>query len=633
MILLAKIQMLESSIINKIAAGEVVERPSAVVKELMENSVDAGATNIIVEIKDGGTTQIRVTDNGHGIPKEDVKIAFTLHATSKITNFEDLENVLTMGFRGEALSTICAVSQLEMLTKTRAELTGSRVEIHAGEVISEQDIGVTEGTTTIVRNLFYNTPARRKFLKKPSTEGSYISDVINKMAIGHPDISIKYINNGSVILQTNGKNDLKSVLLNVYGKDIATRVLPVSYKRNGFHISGLIGKPELCRANRSYGTFFINKRVVKSELLQSAVEEAYKTRLFGGKFPVFVLNLEINPKEVDVNVHPTKLEVRFRDEDEIIKYMYEAVDSTLSKSNLIPTVQMPQKKSAHLFPTNTWQQETVSAEIAPKQTMIGLSKINTALAKDENVVENVDKMAHLTLTVKPKTENTTFRLNDSAAEFQQVFEQPIREEVTQIEKSEKKQSLFKDYKIIGQIFHTYWIVEQNNAVYMIDQHALHERELFEKLTSKFKNEKILSQRLLEPQVLRLSEKEKETLNENLEMIKQFGFEVEYSVDNEIFIKSVPYIFNKPAHSNFFMEIIDRLQETTSAIENIYETKFEIIASMSCKAAVKANDRLSYAETHRLIENALKLENPFTCPHGRPTIVQLSKYEIEKMFKR
>lgn len=628
---MTKIHLLENSLINKIAAGEVIERPASVVKELIENSIDAGAKNITIEIKDGGISLIRVTDDGKGIEKDQLKLAFLRHATSKLNSFNDLENILTLGFRGEALSSIASVSQIEMITKTKDSETGSRIEIHGGEVINEQEVGAANGTSFIMRNLFYNTPARRKFLKKPASESGHISDIINKIALGNPDISIKYINNNSVLLQTSGKNDLKTSIFHVYGKEAVKKMIYIENEENGFKLFGYIGKPELSRGNRSYENFFINGRYIKSTIVQNASEEAYKGKLMVGKFPVYILNLEIPAGTVDVNVHPSKLEVRFSDENFIFNLVYDTIDKALKKENLIPETNFDKKEKVFNFNQNKEiykaykNQNSIDDLILEKEQI--KNNLDEYTAKRIRNIISVEEVSSDTVDL-PKNRFNADKLYD----FKKDIIILDNTEIENKNNTDKLKSLFfNNYKIIGQIFGTYWIIEQKGSLYLIDQHAAHERILYEEITHKLKEQKTISQNLLQPIAVNLSESEKEVLKENRKLLEDFGFEIEEFGGNNFALRAVPCVFNGPVNSDFFIEIIDILQ--TKNLNNIYDTKSEAIAAISCKAAVKGNNRLSYIEAKEIIEKIVKLENPFTCPHGRPTIIEITKYEIEKKFKR
>ncbi len=615
--------------INKIAAGEVVERPSSVVKELVENSIDASASAITIEAKDGGISFIRVTDNGKGIAKNQMKTAFLRHATSKIASIDDLINVMTLGFRGEALSSISSVAQIEVISKTSDDVTGMRIEIHGGEIISEKDIGCPEGTTFIMRNLFYNVPVRRNFLKKPATESGYIYDILSKTALGHPEIAIKYINNGETIFQTTGNSNLRTCVFNIYGKEFSKKMLDIDNEESDLRVYGLIGKTELNRANRTYCNFFINGRFVKSDLLQQAVEQAYKTRLPMGKFPAYVLNLSITPNTVDVNVHPTKLEVRFSDEDKIFNFITNSVNDILRNENLIPETHFGNDKltfkSSPIEEVNRLQSKQRSMGSVAVNEVSTFSNITRPIPPQSNFEPRAfhDDIVTEMIPVQTKSPSNTF--------FQKPLMDIKQEVLLEEPKEDKKENIFSDYKIIGQIFKTYWIIEQNEKMYIIDQHAAHERILFEELNESMKKQAVASQKLLVPLIINLTFQEQQTLFENLDLMKNFGFDVEHLSETSCAIHGVPFILKGPVHANFFVEILDQLSETK--LKTIYESKFVSIATIACKAAVKANDKLTYQEAKGLVEKLLKLENPFTCPHGRPTIIEMTKYELEKKFMR
>lgn len=643
---MVQIHLLDNSLINKIAAGEVIERPSSVVKELVENSIDAGATSITIEIKDGGINLIKITDNGKGIPKEQVKTAFLRHATSKLYDFDDLENILTLGFRGEALSSIASVSQVEMITKTKDEDAGTKIEISGGNVIAESSVGAPEGTSFIMRNLFFNTPARRKFLKKPVTESGYVSDIIYKIALGHPHIAFKFINNSNVIFQTSGNNDLKTAVFHIYGKIISQKMIELDYSEKNYVLKGLIAKPEISRANRTYENFFINGRFIKSKIVQNAVEEAYKGKLMTGKFPVFVINMTVPKNSVDVNVHPSKLEVRFADDEFIFDMLYKAVKKALQSEMLIPNVEWDKDKT--VFSDTQNNKPYIPEEKQDNVEMLLIEeecKSNDNYKPDFNYsYENTDNNSHLA-NVGEAAESELPAKKKYADIVNKIYTKPEKinsdnsDRVIQLnndiniikEEQQNKKSFFNNYKIIGQLFNTYWIIEQNNSMYMIDQHAAHERALYEELIQKIKNDAPVSQRLIQPIPVSLSPSEKNVVDENMELFKSFGFELEEFGVNTYALRSVPYIFNSPADAKFFIEIVDMLSE--KSITNVYDTKLDAVATMSCKAAVKGNDKLNYIEAKALIEKIVKLENPFTCPHGRPTIIEMSRYELEKKFKR
>lgn len=617
------IQLLDKITINKIAAGEVVERPSSVVKELVENSIDALATAITIEIKEGGTSFIRITDNGIGIPNDQVKTAFLSHATSKIRNIDDLEEVLSLGFRGEALASIAAVSQIEMTTKTQNEEMGTRIQISGGTVVSLENAVCTEGTTIIVKNLFYNVPARKKFLKKPSVESGYISEIINKLALGHTEISFKYISNETTVLHTSGNNDLKSCIFYVYGKDTSLKMLALGDSNEQYKIKGLIGKPETARANRSYENLFINGRFVRNHVVSSAVEAAYKTRILAGKFPLYVFNFEISPSLIDVNVHPAKLEVRFHNEEAIYEFIYNAVLNVLQKDVSIPEMKLENKPSmpiTQLIREEAIQEklpENLMKDAKPKSENFHspIRPLKLAPASTQKIVLQEGKNPYKVKTLKPEEKNSNIEIKKEEQEKPKEYE-----------------LFFNNYRIIGQLFYTYWLIEQSNSLFLIDQHSAHERILFEQLMNQFKKETVASQRLLQPMMMNLSALEKEVYKENAVLFQKFGFEVEEFGENSYVLHSVPFIFKNPINVNFFIEIIDTLKEDIS-VETIYDIKLLSIATMACKAAVKANDKLSIQEAVSMIEQLLKLEDPFHCPHGRPTIIEITKYELEKKFQR
>ncbi|WP_317853976.1 DNA mismatch repair endonuclease MutL [Chakrabartyella piscis] len=657
------IQLLDTKTINKIAAGEVVESPKSVVKELVENSIDAGATSITVEIKEGGTSLIRITDNGSGIPKEEVKTAFLRHATSKMSQIEDLEEIFTLGFRGEALASIAAVAQVDMLTKTADADLGIAIEVSGGELKEMKDAAATQGTSISVKNLFYNVPARRKFLKKPATESGNVSALMNQFALGHPEISFRYINNGTTMLHSSGNGDWKTAIFYVYGKEVANGMIPISYTKDGYTIKGLIGKPELSRGNRTYENLFINGRYIKNGIVSSAVEDAYKTRLMVGKFPVFLLHLSIHPSEVDVNVHPAKLEVRFKNDNEIYELFYNAIQKTLEKEIFIPKVSWDKKETAKdkpILPKVEQQNLGSILEIVKEFAQEGMVEAQKAETKATNDVakeipnpvqpkleryapatgggKSVDQLLgkktvpenRVMQDKTPYTAKTPVELPKSV----ELAEKPVTQPVVakqEAKEPENRKAFFNQYKIVGQIFRTYWMVEQGDSMYLIDQHAAHERVLYEEFMGKLQKEPVVSQRLLSPLMLHLTESEIAVMKENKDLLQEFGFEVEQFTEKVYALQSVPYMFHEPSGVGFFTEILDELAE--QKVHSVYEQKYMSVATMACKAAVKGHDSLSYQEAEALIGQLLKLENPFSCPHGRPTIIEMTKYELEKKFKR
>lgn len=639
------IKILDTKTINKIAAGEVVEGPKSVVKELVENAIDAGATSVTVEIKDGGVSYIRIMDNGCGIPKEQVKTAFLRHATSKMSEIEDLEHIFTLGFRGEALASIAGVAQVEMLTKTRSEETGTSIEISGGEIKNIQETSCMEGTTITVKNLFYNVPARRKFLKKPATESGFVSDFMNKLALGHPEVSFRFINNDTTLLHTAGNGDIKASIFYVYGKEASNSMVPLNYKKGEYALSGLIGKPELSRGNRNYENLFINGRFIKNKVVSTAIEDAYKTRLLIGKFPVFVLNLEINPGQVDVNVHPAKLEVRFKNDDEIYDFFYDAVSKTLEQLVLIPQVgwdkEPPVKAGEKSIVVEQQKIEDIPIFKSATSTYSGERATSGGMGKSVDQLLNRQSASQNQVRQNPDTFLIDPVVNGQKGDFVKSEQKPLMTEIPHTgnipskvqEEAEntKAEPFFKQYKMIGQIFQTYWIIEQGDCLYLIDQHAAHERILFEEFMTRFREESMVSQKLLVPQMLNLSPAEVEILKENKPLLEGFGFEFETFGQNQYALKSVPYLLKEPSGAGFFTEILDSLSE--QKIRSVYDMKLLAVATMACKAAVKGHDRLSFQEAEAMIGRLLKLENPFTCPHGRPTIIEMTKYELEKKFKR
>ena len=662
------IHLLDDALINKIAAGEVIERPASVVKELTENSIDAGATSVIIEIKDGGTSLIRIKDNGRGIEEGELKTAFLRHATSKLSKLEDLDDIMTFGFRGEALSSVASVAQVEMTTKTKDAIAASYIQINGGKVEKQSTSAGNNGTEIIVRNIFYNTPARRKFLKKPAVEGSKVSEIVNRLALAHPEVAIKFINNGNCILQTTGSGNLKENIFYIYGREAAEKMIAADFVSDGYRISGLIGKPELNRGNRSYENFFIGSRYVVSKLVRDAVEDAYKGRLMVGKYPVFILNLTVPPGCVDVNVHPAKLEVRFSDENAVYDLVYNAVSNAFADKSLIskvtwdapkkPTPEKPIQQTLEDVEDFEYSAETTapvtmtaaqpsvasSMPVSPSKSVDFGYEQNTPLISERSL-RNVKAgeilpkkeekpVSFLDFMPKEEEEKPLYAQSDTPNEKKE--EEPVKMPplssfgVTE-EKKPSRKPFFTDYIIIGQIFRTYWIVEQAGKMYMIDQHAAHERVLFEEFSQKIRSSENMSQLLLDPVTINVTESEKVLIEENRALLEKFGFEFDEFGDRCYAVRSVPYLLEKYDFVASFRDIVDSLAK--GRVTNLYDNKMDEIALMSCKAAVKGNEKLSVQEARYLIESLLKLENPFCCPHGRPTIIEMSKYEIEKKFKR
>ena len=632
-----KIAVLSQNTIDKIAAGEVVERPASVVKELVENAIDAGATAITVEIKEGGISFIRVTDNGGGIPKEQVPLAFLRHATSKITQAEDLLQITSLGFRGEALSSISAVSQMEVITKAPEDFMGVRYVIEGGQEKVLEDVGAPNGTTMLVRNLFFNTPARKKFLKTAMTEAGYVSSYMEQLALSHHNISFKYMVNGQLRLHTSGNANLKDVIYGIYGRDITRELLPVQYEVSGLSVSGFIGKPSIARGNRNFENYYINGRYVKSKLLMKAIEEAYKPYMMQHKYPVVCLQYDIHGEDVDVNVHPTKMEVRFQNQSAIYNATYDLITDALAGKEIIPEVSLTPKPA-----------------VGEKQAQIKEEKIPVPEPFEKNrIAEEKPVYAPVGLrpaSAEPKTESKAEPINvnepikprepEIQAKPEEQKKEAFPKEKQAVEKAEQLE-LFDNrllskkarihHRIIGQLFDTYWLVEYDNKFYIIDQHAAHEKVLYERFLKEFAKKEILSQLISPPSLISLNLQESNLLKANLEIFREFGFEISEFGGKEYSIHAVPANIYGVSVQELFIQILDSLeQEHVSKTPDILA---ERIATAACKAAVKGNNRLSVKEADALIDELLNLENPYNCPHGRPTIISMTKYELEKKFKR
>ena len=722
---MAIINLLDKDTINKIAAGEVIEGPAAVVKELVENAIDADANSVTVEIKDGGTSLIRVTDNGKGIGSDDIKMAFLPHATSKIKTADDLTLVSSLGFRGEALASIAAVSEVEVLTKTANEISGIRYVINGGKEEANEPIGTPEGTTFVVRNIFYNTPARKKFLKTAATEGRYVGEVMEHMAVSHPEIAFKFILNGQVKLQTMGNGSLKDVLFYIYGKETTANIIPVNNPDvegesvNGLSVRGYIGKPSLTRGNKEYENYFINGRFIKNKVITRAIEDAYKSFLMQHRFPFTCLLISIDSSLVDVNVHPTKLEVRFSDTESLYRLIFHEVDNALRKKDLLPDMgikQVPDKqplvrefKSAskseksegYVIPDipmpepfeksrqGEWKkelkpvfkQESFVAEKAKRDEAsplikseiyaplvstpvsdVNSSELNKSLEnkneisfdnanKDEKLntvnmnstfVENDKKTTGNTYIESVEEEGISYKkISDYSEE-----ETAIKTETTTVEPgsdtdNELSSEDFKggilakkalpDIKIIGQIFGTYWIMEYDGNVYMIDQHAAHEKVMYEKFVKEISANKVTSQNLLPPVVVTLSGSQRQIAEEISDHLHKLGFEIEPFGGNEYVIKAVPTELFGISEKEMLFDIID--QYSLEGKKATPDTVLSKLATMACKAAIKGNMNISLLEAKALIEELMSLDNPYNCPHGRPTMIFMSKSDVEKKFKR
>lgn len=611
------IAILNQETIDKIAAGEVVERPCSVVKELVENAIDAGATAITVEIKEGGISFIRITDNGCGIERDQVAVAFYRHSTSKIRSAEDLLTVKSLGFRGEALSSISAVARVELITKTYDELTGTRYVIEGSKELSNEEIGAPDGTTFIVKDLFYNVPARRKFLKTAQTEGSYISDMVEKLALSHPDISFKFINNNQTKLHTSGNGNKKDIIYHIFGREISSSLLEVKHECKYFKVEGFIGKPVITRGNRNYENYFINGRYVKSNILSRAIEEAYKSFLMQHQYPFTVLYFAFF-SELDVNVHPTKMELRFDNNNEIYVELCDTIYAILSHKEMIPEVPVDStpapKKIVHEYkepiPEPFEKRRINEVRAAESRSVYGQSV--TAAAKDFSAIEPKPE----TSTVAYEPAQIVTATQQTLGDYDKVF----------LTESSKKQ-----FSIIGQLFKTYWLIEFEDKLYIIDQHAAHEKVLYEKTMARLASKDFTSQRISPPIVMTLDARESEMLEKYRPQIEQFGYEVEHFGGKEYMISAIPDNLFHIDMKDLFIEMLDDFSNATG--RQTPDIITEKVASMSCKAAVKGNDKLTLPEINELIDELLSLDNPYNCPHGRPTIISMSKYEIEKKFKR
>lgn len=613
------IAILNQETIDKIAAGEVVERPCSVVKELVENAIDAGSTAITVEIKEGGISFIRITDNGCGIERDQVAVAFYRHSTSKIRSAEDLLTVKSLGFRGEALSSISAVARVELITKTYDELTGTRYVIEGSKELSNEEIGAPDGTTFIVKDLFYNVPARRKFLKTAQTEGSYISDMVEKLALSHPDISFKFINNNQTKLHTSGNGNRKDIIYHIFGREISSSLLEVKHECEYFKVEGFIGKPVITRGNRNYENYFINGRYVKSNILSRAIEEAYKSFLMQHQYPFTVLYFTFF-SELDVNVHPTKMELRFDNNNEIYVELCDTIYAILSRKEMIPEVPVDStpapKKIVHEYkepiPEPFEKRRINEVRAAESKSVYGQSV--TSAVKDYSAIETAAKTPETSTAYKPAQVVTGTQ--QTLGDYDKVF----------LTESAKKQ-----FSIIGQLFKTYWLIEFEDKLYIIDQHASHEKVLYEKTMARLANKDFTSQRISPPIVMTLDAKESEMLEKYRPQIEQFGYEVEHFGGKEYMISAIPDNLFNIDMKDLFIEMLDDFSNATG--RQTPDIITEKVASMSCKAAVKGNDKLTLPEINKLIDELLSLDNPYNCPHGRPTIISMSKYEIEKKFKR
>lgn len=629
---MANITVLDQNTINKIAAGEVIERPASVVKELLENAIDAKATAVTVEIKDGGLSLIRVTDNGCGMEKADVPLAFLRHSTSKIKSVEDLFTISSLGFRGEALSSIAAVAQVELITKTGRSLTGVRYQIEGGKEMAIEEIGAPEGSTFLVRNLFYNTPARRKFLKTAATEGTHVADLVEKMALSHPEVSIRFIQNNQNKLHTSGNHSLKDIIYTVYGREIASNLIPANMTGEAVSVTGFIGKPVIARGNRSFENYYINGRYIKSGLICKAIEEAYKPYMMQHKYPFTMLHFQIEPEFLDVNVHPTKMELRFKNPEVIYHTTLEAIRQAIAEKELIPQVKLETPEEKKELKTVLSEKRLPVPEPFEKKRMEQFNPnpsrqvypapaeqhAETAAAVRESAVSYTAKT--MPASAAPNTYPASASFSEPKTEQMDLFEEKLLEP-----KAREK------HKLIGQLFDTYWLVEFQDKLFIIDQHAAHEKVLYEKTMASLKKREYTSQRLEPPMILTVGQKEEPLLKKYMSSFTEIGFEIEPFGGREYAVRAVPANLFSVAEKDLLLEMLDGLSEEAGT-QNA-EILLHRVATMSCKAAVKGNNRLSFAEANTLIDELLDLENPYACPHGRPTIISMSRYELEKKFKR
>lgn len=647
------IQVLDQETINKIAAGEVIERPSSVVKELVENAIDAGATAVTIEIKDGGISFIRITDNGSGISKDDIPMAFLRHSTSKIKSIEDLMNVSSLGFRGEALSSIAAVSQVELITKTVDDFTGSRYVIEGGNEISLEEVGAPDGTTFIVRNLFYNTPVRRKFLKTAATEAGYVNALIEHLSLSHPDISFRFINNNQNKLHTSGNMNLKDIIYGVYGRDITSNLMEISGKTQDVEITGFIGKPVICRGNRGYENYYINGRYIKSSIITKAIEEAYKGYIMPHNYPFTAIHFKINPSIMDVNVHPTKMELRFSKNEFVYRFVLETVKECLANRELAARVKLPDPVKQQQFtksPENIKQteksyvQENTDSKPyqAPRIEPPRESFYNSTESSVKQKTVNENQTAGFIKNTTDYTKMPPTRLpepfeikrsDEMIKEDKKIYEAEKKQEAEQLSifdtplMSEKAKA---DYRIIGQLFETYWLIEYEDKFYMMDQHAAHEKILYERFMNHLKVKDMDTQMIMPPVIIELNMQQEDAYKRNKQAFSRLGFEIEEFGGNAYKVNGLPAGLPNINLKQMLIDMIDGLTDDNSTDLDIIT---ERVATMSCKAAVKGNNKLSFEEAKELIEELMQAENPYNCPHGRPTLIVMSKYEVERKFKR
>lgn len=631
------IHVLDSETIDKIAAGEVVEKPASVVKELVENAIDAEADKITVEIKEGGISFIRVTDNGCGIAKEDLANAFMRHATSKIEKAEDLEHIVSLGFRGEALSSISAVAQVEMITKTGYDLMGYKIACNGGVLEEPEEVGAPDGTTILVRNLFYNTPARKKFLHASMTEGSYVAELMQRIAMSHPDIAITYIQNGQTKFFTSGNGALSEIIYRIYGKDVSENMVPINAEKDGIQISGYIGKPVLARANRNYESFFINGRFVKSKVISTALEEGYRSFLMQHKYPFAVLHFTFSGRDIDVNVHPTKTEVRIMNPMPFCSFLQDTVHTTLSSQILMPAYaeddrreskeqQTKEKHESRDMHAATYPDRESSNIIKPeKQFPPEPFEVNRA------VQEEIPK--GFKILGNPERKKSVINRGN---EYVPNPDEPIMGKAEQMELfaeglNRADSACLDSLRIVGQIFRTYWIVELEDKIYFVDQHAAHEKVNYENWMKRIANKENATQMLMPAQIITVSPREKVTIKQYQDIFKELGFDLQLFGGSEIVLRGVPQDLYGCNEEEMFKSVLDELMMKPP--KGTPEAIHAKIASMSCKAAVKGNQQISLMEAKELLKRLFSLDNPYHCPHGRPTMFSMSKYDVEKKFKR
>lgn len=684
---MGKIRLLDQSTINQIAAGEVVDRPVSVVKELTENAIDAGATAITIEVRQGGTTLIRVTDNGSGIAAEDLAAAFKRHSTSKITEAADLLTVSSLGFRGEALSSVAAVARVELITRTHSNLVGNRYLIEGGKELALEEVGAPEGTTIVVRDLFFNMPARRKFLKTPATEGGYIFDMIGKMALSRPDISFRFIQNGQSRLHTSGNHNLKDVIYHVYGRELTKELIPIAFQSSFFRMEGFIGKPLVARSSRAYEIYFINGRYIRSNLINKAIEEGYRNFLMQHRFPFTVFNIIIEPEFTDVNVHPSKMELRFRNQEFLFEEVVHAVRKTLTAGELSPdfTVEpvSQTRQKGGLEPADQIQQKDGLEPADQIQQKDGLKPADQIQQKDRlkpadqvqqkdglKPVDQIQQKSGLEAAAQTGTEEKTESVGqmESGKKSEPINpiesarkQEPVKNETPEPFETKRRERLFKEERAIygepqavevrqqnlfedklltvdtvsqvrlaGQIFDTYWIVQYQDNFLIIDQHAAHEKVLYESIIKRLKNQEYTTQQMNPPVIITLTPRQQEQFCELSGLLTEMGFEVEHFGGNEYAVYGMPDNLVGISPMNLLDEILENAGDKGRITP---EAVYEKAASLACKAAIKGNQKLSQKEAEQLIADLVDLENPYTCPHGRPTMIKMTKYELEKKFKR